>query len=206
MSHYLFIGYEMVTVLVPFLLALALRARAQREEGNSLTVFRGMFLLLFGCYICGVFYFTGVSTIYDLFYYGLEIRGEQLNLIPFSHKVDVTDYLLNILLLMPLGFFLPVLWRCFRRFWRTLLAGFGFSLFIELSQLLNVRYTDVDDLIMNTLGAVLGYVCGIAFLQLIPVKKQAASGREAFFYIGVMFLGRFLLYNPMGLAKMLYGF
>ena len=44
-----------------------------------------------------------------------------------------------------------------RRFSRAVLAGAGFSLLIECSQLLTNRACDIDDLIANTLGAALGY-------------------------------------------------
>ena len=69
---------------------------------------------------------------------------------------------LNCLMFMPLGFLLPTLKR--RGFLRVTLAGFGASLCIECVQLLycwggvaNSRIFDVTDIIMNTLGALLGY-------------------------------------------------
>lgn len=85
-----------------------------------------------------------------------------VNLIPFVDAANnVPAYLvnsgLNILLFIPLGFILPLLWGSFRSRRRICLTGFLLSLAIELSQLLNFRITDVDDLIMNTLGALLGY-------------------------------------------------
>ncbi len=41
--------------------------------------------------------------------------------------------------------------------WKTALTGFTLSLIIELSQLFNRRITDIDDLMMNTLGALIGW-------------------------------------------------
>ncbi|OQA47024.1 MAG: VanZ like family protein [Chloroflexi bacterium ADurb.Bin325] len=53
------------------------------------------------------------------------------------------------------------------RWWgRVLLAGFLFSLSIEVAQLsLKSRATDIDDIILNTLGAVIG----AAFVRLFSV-------------------------------------
>lgn len=41
--------------------------------------------------------------------------------------------------------------------WKVLLFCLAFSLIIEIMQLFNHRATDVDDLLMNTIGGVVGY-------------------------------------------------
>lgn len=43
------------------------------------------------------------------------------------------------------------------KLWKTALFGFGVSLFIEATQLILPRGTDVDDLLLNTFGTLLGY-------------------------------------------------
>ena len=56
------------------------------------------------------------------------------------------------------GILLPVVFRRLDRFPKVLLAGAGLSLCIELLQLpFSVRASDVDDLILNTLGVIVGY-------------------------------------------------
>lgn len=80
-----------------------------------------------------------------------------LNFIPFSSGVEISS-ILNIIFFMPFGFLLPILWKEFRKFLPTVLAGFVFSLIIEVGQLFTIRATDVDDLIMNTLGTILGFI------------------------------------------------
>ena len=66
----------------------------------------------------------------------------------------------NVALFLPFGFLLPLLSPRLDRLWRTLGAGFALSAAIELSQLAlrGVRRADVNDLLMNTLGAGLGFV------------------------------------------------
>ncbi|HJB26868.1 MAG TPA: VanZ family protein, partial [Firmicutes bacterium] len=58
---------------------------------------------------------------------------------------------------VPVGFFFALLWHK-KRFLRALFGGAGISLFIELCQLPMSRATDIDDLILNTLGALFGYI------------------------------------------------
>lgn len=61
---------------------------------------------------------------------------------------------LHILMLLPIGVSLSALWQD----WRPIvLLGFSFSCLIEISQLLTKRgQCDIDDVINNTLGVVLG--------------------------------------------------
>ena len=66
-------------------------------------------------------------------------------------------YIANIIMFVPMGFLLPLLWANCSRLWKTVLFCFVFSLVIELMQLLNHRATDIDDLLMNTIGGAVGY-------------------------------------------------
>ena len=64
----------------------------------------------------------------------------------------------NIIGFVPFGAILPVLKRNLRSFWKILLLSFELSGMIEVTQLLTrVGSFDVDDIILNTLGGVLGY-------------------------------------------------
>ncbi len=106
---------------------------------------------LFCLFLAGIFTVTGVPSIYNIRF------SVSLNLIPFVDFIYFPGhYILNILLFMPLGFMLPFLWPRFEKPWLPILAGFFLSLAVELGQLFCYRATDIDDLIMNTLGAALG--------------------------------------------------
>lgn len=92
---------------------------------------------------------------------------------------------MNVLLFVPLGVFARVLWR--RGLIGTTLIGFAVSLLIEITQLTAnfgtapfvYRIFDVDDLMNNTFGAMVGWVFGALLLALLrsPVRAQPA-GRE----------------------------
>ena len=70
----------------------------------------------------------------------------------------------NLVLLAPLGFFLPIFFKPVRQVWKMLAIGFLVSLSIELSQLfLAVRIFDVDDIIFNTLSVLFGFLIFLLF-------------------------------------------
>lgn len=62
----------------------------------------------------------------------------------------------NIIMFMPIGFFPALLWRKWR-WWRSLLTGFCTSATIEFIQFFIGRSTDIDDVILNTAGALAGF-------------------------------------------------
>jgi glycopeptide antibiotics resistance protein len=66
----------------------------------------------------------------------------------------------NVALFLPLGFLLPLLAPWFDRWWRSVGAGFALSAAIEWSQVAfpGVRRPDVNDVLMNTVGAALGFL------------------------------------------------
>jgi glycopeptide antibiotics resistance protein len=69
----------------------------------------------------------------------------------------------NVALFMPLGILLPLIDTRFRTFKRMLLIGLALSLAIETVQfglrfIGNPRAVDIDDVLLNTLGACLGFL------------------------------------------------
>ncbi len=83
-----------------------------------------------------------------------------LNLIPFQDfsPSNIMGMVLNAVMFAPLGFLLPAYFERYRHWGRTLAAGFLTSQTVELIQLFTFRATDVDDLIMNTLGTLVGFL------------------------------------------------
>jgi glycopeptide antibiotics resistance protein len=78
-------------------------------------------------------------------------------------QVWAVNILGNLLLLAPLGFLAPILFERLRRFRNVCLTIVGTTLCIEmfqiLSPLIGIRHRnfDVDDLILNTVGGLIGY-------------------------------------------------
>ena len=189
---------EMLTVLLPFAALCLWRHRTGKERQPVFAI------ILFALYIFAVFHLTGSGTLHDALLYGAP-RAGQINLLPFSQEIDAVAYVQNVLLFVPLGFMLPWLWPQMEKT-DVVLYGLGLSLLIELSQLCNNRRTDVDDLILNTLGAAAGLAAFCLIGRFLPRAAGGGSRKSAAAYIAVMLLGHFFLYNEFGLAKMLYGF
>jgi glycopeptide antibiotics resistance protein len=64
----------------------------------------------------------------------------------------------NVLLMLPIGLFGPLVLPWLDRWWRVALLAAALSSCIELAQLLVPdRSADVDDVLLNTLGALLGF-------------------------------------------------
>ena len=89
----------------------------------------------------------------------------RVNLIPFVNLFDYDnkrDLLLNaignVAMFIPSGIVLPIVYKRLDTFWKVLVAGAGISLCIEIIQLpFRVRATDIDDLVLNTVGVIVGY-------------------------------------------------
>ena len=107
---------------------------------------------IFATYLSAVYLFVGMPTLQFM-------RFElSLTLIPFLPMiVDLKNTILNIILFVPLGIMLPFLWKKYNTLKAALMFGFGMSLAIEILQILTYRATDINDIIANTVGTVLGY-------------------------------------------------
>ena len=131
----------------------------------------------------------------------LQNTGPYINTIPFKFIVDfihetpfvwndTSTYLktiidpsfyvviFNIVMFVPLGMYLRYYFKC--SFKKTVLYSFLLSLFFELTQLTGLyfiypnpyRLCDIDDLIINTLGGVLGYILMGWLDNYLPTREK----------------------------------
>ncbi len=107
---------------------------------------------VFATYLAGMFSVVGMPDIKNL------TVDFGVNFIPLLDMVsDLKNAVLNVVLFIPLGFLLPLFSEKFRSLRAALLTGFGMTAAIEILQIFTYRLTDVNDLITNTLGTLLGY-------------------------------------------------
>ena len=130
-----------------------------------------------------------------------QMTGPSVQLLPFSFFRDLSketgfqlaepstylpallstftlQFVFNIALLMPLGFYLRYYFR--RKLLPAVLISLGVSLFFELTQLSGLygyyprayRLFDVDDLLCNTLGGFLGYVLTGPLMKILPDRDK----------------------------------
>ena len=82
-----------------------------------------------------------------------------VNLFDYDNKRDLLlNVIGNVAMFIPSGIVLPIIYKRLDSFVKVILVGGGISLCIEIIQLpFSVRASDVDDLILNTFGVIIGY-------------------------------------------------
>ncbi|MCD8083744.1 MAG: VanZ family protein [Clostridiales bacterium] len=108
--------------------------------------------------------------------YNLEPFKEIRRFYTYRELLGMQAFLLNVVgnvaAFMPCGFFLPIVSRRSRKGCNTFLLCFLLSLCIETTQLcFRVGSFDVDDLILNTCGGVLGYLAH-CMVQRIRARRR----------------------------------
>ncbi|MDD3401740.1 MAG: VanZ family protein [Hespellia sp.] len=84
----------------------------------------------------------------------------------------------NILIFIPLGFFVPMASR-YKSFFASLLCTFGLSLCVEIFQLITkVGSFDVDDLLLNTIGGIIGHLIFAIFYALRRAHVKGKNTRN----------------------------
>ena len=194
----------MVMGAVCFLALLPRRRRGLYRRGLQSGVVREAGLLVFVLFCAGLAALTVFpSNFWTLYHWQAAFRGEQVffPITPLSQSVRYigwTPYFLdsfqtmgswtfymaaaNALIFLPMGFFPNLLWRR-PRWWKGLAVGFCVSFAIEFLQLFVNRSTDVDDLILNTAGALLGGLIALLLGKLAPkltskCQVEVRHGRE----------------------------
>ena len=84
--------------------------------------------------------------------------------------------LLNYILFVPYVFLLPNVFTSCKWNWKKVLCiGALTSFTIEILQLFGGRYAERDDFIVNTLGALSGYILYVCLLELQKNRKKQSS-------------------------------
>lgn len=159
---------------------------------DSRKKFRILCLILFVIYVLAIIYFLLLSDIYGRTEVYLDYR---YNLIPFLeikrfihsaisggsiHFRDVCINLIgNVVAFVPFGALVRWVRNKKTGAFVAILYTFLFSLCIELVQLVTkVGVFDVDDLILNTLGGAIGYLC-YRVLRAIDRRKYENGKKKA---------------------------
>ena len=112
-----------------------------------------------------------------------------INLVPFVHLFDVYDgwqinIIGNIAMFIPVGLAWPFCFKKLDTIGKTVLVGSGFPLFIEITQLpFYDRCSDVDDLILNTTGILIGAFFYFGIKRLVIIKKRVILSENSSTYL-----------------------
>ena len=125
--------------------------------------------ILFYLYLIVMFYFVlfseryGRETGYDTSHVNLELFKEIKRFWMYrsllTPEAFITNLVGNVFAFSPFGFLLPVMTEKKRGLIKVVLGSFLFSLIIESCQyIFKVGVFDVDDLLLNTIGGLIGYI------------------------------------------------
>lgn len=181
-------------IAIEFLICLCYKARGIKVEKGFIIGWQ-----ILACLMTAILSVTGSGAITDIGNYGNSIiRAEEISLIPFQWgNGDVIGLILNVIMFIPFGILLPLLWKKGTGLKETVFISFLFSLLIEVSQLFNFRATDIDDLLMNTLGGLIGYLIyhlcfrKWKFFQLQNTKNSWMIKNSALLTMIIIFLFEF---------------
>ena len=127
---------------------------------------------IFAVYLSAVYLFVGMPTLQFM-------RFElSLTLMPFLPMMaDIKNTMLNVLLFVPMGLLLPFMWKKYQSCKNAIMFGFVLSVSIEFFQIFTYRATDINDIIANTLGTVLGYCVFYIASHVVPTVTKFAKER-----------------------------
>ena len=174
------IYYGPVTICITAVWIL-LRAVAGLHQKRFSLRREGQLLLVYICILVVTrftfFPFSKVDgQVQPLLFDASKIFPPRVNLVPLVHLFDYPVFreaLINLIgntaMFIPLGIVWPSVFKRLDTHGKVIAAGVGYSLLIEILQLAFFdRVTDIDDLLLNSLGFVLGY--GI-YLLVKAVKR-----------------------------------
>lgn len=126
-------------------------------------------IIIFVIYIIALCYFLffaesmGRTTRGDEYRYNLQPLFEIKRIWRSRHilgmKYVILNFAGNVIAFIPFGYLLPKMVKKKPRLFHTVLFSFEFSLLVELTQLISRTGSfDVDDLILNTFGGLIGYI------------------------------------------------
>lgn len=170
---YIFIALLLILIWIFYRIIIIRKTKLNKLREAALSIFFVYFLVV----IYFTFFKSGVLAI------NLD-QSRYMNIIPLKETVkmfkdnymglgnSLYNVLGNILLFMPLGFFIPMLFKKCNNSKKILLYGFTASFTIEGIQYFTaMNIADVDDIIFNTLGALLGLICYRIFYKIIKLNN-----------------------------------
>lgn len=116
--------------------------------------------------------------------YNLELLVEIKRFIKYREQVGFDAFMINVLgnivAFMPFGLLLPIIHKKYRGLLRVAFYSLLFSLAVEAIQMLSrVGIFDVDDILLNTIGGILGYllfvICNLIYRRL---QKNHRKGKR----------------------------
>ena len=125
----------------------------RKKSGRKQSIFHIIAVFVFCYYLFGILTVTGIGYTSTISF------RPQISIIPFCGMISgPIDTILNLVLFVPLGFFLPLLYKKYQHIKNVIVQMFGWGA------------TDINDLIINTAGACLGYLIYYLVSKILPIN------------------------------------
>lgn len=188
MMRFFSIGIDCISSVLFVVPVVAILQYAIFRQRN---IYQFIAVLLFSFYSIAVFSVVGVPTV------GTFEIDLGFNFIPVIDIVNspleyIKNTVLNIILFIPLGFLVPAIWKDYRSAKTMFFMGLAVSIGIEILQIFTYRLTDIDDLITNTAGTMIGYYISKKLSFKLPLRisdhPQKSTRYEPILIIAAMLL------------------
>ena len=155
---------------------------------------RPALLTAFGIYCFILIYIVFLSRGAMIHYSYAQYFRQFTNFIPFKtiieyvqryhngfRNLSVLNLLGNFVLFMPMGALLPYIIRKLNRFWKVTLTVLGMVVVVEIVQgILRVGSVDIDDVLFNVVGAMIGYgLIRLPFIYNFFKKINLIKGKDS---------------------------
>ncbi|SET35039.1 Glycopeptide antibiotics resistance protein [Oceanobacillus limi] len=176
-------GLPILLIILSLVVYLPLRYLIIQKKKETLRIYHEITYILMIIYIESLLYLTVFPT-----HHPIPNESVSINLIPFQTiamyvefegnvDIQIINLLGNIIVFVPIGIFAVILKKKIL-FREVLIIGFASTCFIEITQLMFTsigiiyRSFDIDDIILNTIGVLIGYFMARSSQKFIPFRKS----------------------------------
>lgn len=158
------ISHNLIALLIVliFILTNVFCLQKQRNIQDLIFVFFGIYLFC----LCYIVTSKQIGYLDSNFTFFREICRYEV-----YSKLFIKNVIGNILLFIPLGMFLTYKFET-KKIYHIFFLTLYFSFFIEVIQLLIGRVFDVDDILLNVVGGLIGYCIYMLFFYLLKILKK----------------------------------
>lgn len=145
--------------------------------------------IIFSLYIAAVYAIVGLP---DIIYLRFD---PSFSFVPVIGMLsDIKNSILNIILFIPLGILLPLMNERYVKLKNTALFGLCMTFAIEILQIFTFRLTDINDIITNFAGTVIGYHISVYLTDRFPrLALKGEKSHEVFMVCGLTFAVMFFI-------------
>ncbi|NMA51276.1 MAG: VanZ family protein [Mollicutes bacterium] len=187
--------YSLPSLIIILIAIIAVRIAYCIERKKKIYIYREYWNLFAICYL--ILFYDLVTRVDINTYSGV-------NLIPFAEifrysfesKMFYYNVMGNIIMFIPFGFIVATYLKP-KKIWPHLTIGFIVSLTIESVQRNIGRSFDIDDILLNTIGCVIGYILYLLFIRIykkLPLKFKTVWFNNLFCLFVTVIIGVIIIF------------